>query len=196
MRSFLLLLAALLTLSGFILSGCGPSEADFNGAYLDPPLPVRDVALAGADGPVRLSDFRGQLVVLSFGYTSCPDVCPATLADLARTRALLEAEAARAVQVVFVSVDPGRDRPARAATYAAAFDSSFVGLSGAPADVATAATAYGVFYDRAETDSTAAGYLVDHTATTYVLDRAGRTRLLWPFGTAPDAMATDLRALL
>ena len=100
------------------------------------------------------------------------------------------------VQVVFVSVDPERDAPRRAADYATSFDSSFIGLSGTPEEVAGAASAYGVYY--AEADSAAsseAGYLVDHTATVYVLDREGRARLLWSFGTDADAMATDLRAL-
>jgi protein SCO1/2 len=162
-------------------------------------MPAHDVVLTGPEGPVRLSDFAGDLVVLNFGYTSCPDVCPATLATLARAKRLL-GEAGEDVQVVFVSVDPERDRPQRASDYAATFDSSFVGLSGSPEEIADAASAYGVFYEKAGggTDSTAvseAGYLVDHTATVFVLDPEGRARLLWSFGTDAEAMAADLRTL-
>lgn len=177
------------------LAGCRPSAADFNGTYLDPPMPAKDVTLEAPDGPVQLSDFGGDLVVLNFGYTSCPDVCPATLATLARAKRLL-GEDGDDVQVVFVSVDPERDQPERAANYAAAFDSSFVGLSGSPEAIADAASAYGVFYEKADTEvTTEAGYLVDHTATVFVLDREGQARLLWSFGTDAEAMASDLRAL-
>ena len=191
-----LLACALLVVALNALAGCGPSAADFNGTYLDPPMPARDVALASPDGPTRLSDFGGKLVVLNFGYTSCPDVCPATLATLARAKRQLGPDG-DAVQVVFVSVDPERDAPRRAADYAAAFDSSFVGLSGTAEEVADAASAYGVYYAKADSlAASEAGYLVDHTATVYVLDRTGRARLLWPFGTDADAMAADLRALV
>lgn len=182
-----------------VLAGCRPSAEDFNGTYLDPPMPAQDVTLDAPDGPVQLSDFAGEFVLLNFGYTSCPDVCPATLATLARAKRLL-GEDGEDVQVVFVSVDPERDRPQRAADYAAAFDSSFVGLSGSPEAIADAASAYGVFYEKADTTATGgtvseAGYLVDHTATVFVLDREGRARLLWSFGTDAEAMAADLRTL-
>ena len=178
-----------------VLAGCRPSAADFHGTYLDPPMPAKNVTLAAPDGPVQMSDFAGDLVVLNFGYTSCPDVCPATLATLARAKQLL-GEDGEDVQVVFVSVDPERDQPERAANYAAAFDASFVGLSGSEEAIADAASAYGVFYEKADTAATTeAGYLVDHTATVFVLDREGRARLLWSFGTDAEAMASDLRAL-
>ena len=93
-----------------VLAGCRPSAADFHGTYLDPPMPAKNVTLAAPDGPVQMSDFAGDLVVLNFGYTSCPDVCPATLATLARAKQLL-GEDGEDVQVVFVSVDPERDQP-------------------------------------------------------------------------------------
>lgn len=180
----------------FALAACGPSATDFSGTYLDPPMPAKDVTLAAPQGPVQLSDYAGGFVVLNFGYTSCPDVCPATLSTLARAKELL-GEAGEDVQVVFVSVDPERDGPERAAGYAAAFDSSFVGLSGTPEAIADAASAYGVFYAKADSAAASeAGYLVDHTATVFVLDRRGRARLLWSFGTDAEAMADDLRALV
>jgi protein SCO1/2 len=197
LTSALALCVGLVVLGG--LAGCRPSAADFNGTFLDPPMPARDVTLASPEGPVQMGDFAGDLVVLNFGYTSCPDVCPATLARLARAKRLLGADG-DGVQVVFVSLDPERDRPERAAGYAATFDSSFVGLSGTPEQIADAAAAYGVFYEKAGgADGAAvseAGYLVDHTATVFVLDGEGRPRLLWSFGTDAEAMAADLRALL
>ncbi|MDX1531882.1 MAG: SCO family protein [Rhodothermales bacterium] len=177
------------------LAGCGrPDPTEVHGTLLDPPMPSEGFSLTSAEGPVRAEDFRGRFVVLSFGYTSCPDVCPATLARLAQAMRLLGDEADE-VQVVFVSVDPERDSPERATTYAAGFDERFVGVSGTSGEVAEVADAFSIFYARAESDSEA-GYLVDHTATTIVLDPAGNTRLLWSHGTDAEAMAADLRALL
>lgn len=187
-----LLLAPLLLLA---LAGCGrPGAADFHGTLLEPPMPAAEFALASAEGPVRAEDLSGRLVVLTFGYTSCPDVCPATMARLARAVSLLGKDAGE-VQVAFVSVDPERDTPERVARYAAAFDERFLGLSGTPEQVADAAGALGAFFEKAEGQSEA-GYLVDHTATVFVLDREGRARLIWSYGTEAEAMAEDLRLLV
>src|SRR5690606_25801317 len=121
------------------LAGCGgPSAADLHGTLLDPPMPGAGFRLTSADRPVQSEDFHGRFVVLAFGYTSCPDVCPATLARLAHAMDLL-GESAREVQVVFVSVDPERDDPQRAARFAAAFDERFVGASGSPEAIADVA---------------------------------------------------------
>lgn len=177
------------------LAGCGgPSAADLHGTLLDPPMPGAGFRLTSADRPVQSEDFHGRFVVLAFGYTSCPDVCPATLARLAHAMDLL-GESAREVQVVFVSVDPERDDPQRAARFAAAFDERFVGASGSPEAIADVAGAFGIHYAKAEGQSEA-GYLVDHTATTTVLDREGNTRLLWSYDTDAEAMASDLRILI
>jgi len=99
------------------------------------------------------------------------------------------------VQVLMVTVDPERDTPDRLAEYMAYFNPKFVGLSGTPEQIAAAATPFGIYYQKHEGTS-ATGYLVDHTATTSVLDREGRVKLVWPFGTDGDAMAADLAQLL
>ncbi len=169
-----------------------------------PPLrgmPVGDAisaynfTLVGADGePVALADFRGKVVVLYFGYTFCPDVCPTTLSDLKRAVSGIGDQADQ-VQVIFVSVDPERDTPARADDYAKGFNPAFVGLSGSPEQVAEAASPFGIFYRRVEAPGSAAGYLVDHTSTVHVIDRNGVLRVIWPFGLPVDDMIADLRAL-
>jgi|SRR5690554_1519801 protein SCO1/2 len=170
------------------------SEARFAGTLLDPPLAVQDFELSGANGPVKRSDFQGKIVVLFFGYTSCPDVCPTTLASLKKALQLLGDEA-ESVQVIMVAIDPERDTPDRVSQYVSGFNPSFVGLSGTLEQIAEVASRYGIYYARADSTSDG-GYLVDHTATVSVLDREGRTRLLWSFGTTPEEMASDLRRLL
>jgi len=167
---------------------------EMHGTLLDPPLPARDFELTSAAGPVRLSDLRGKIVVVFFGYTFCPDVCPTTMVRLGNAIRQLGGKADD-VRVVMVSVDPERDTPERLAEYVGAFHPSFLGLTGTPEQIAEVASAYGIYHAKAE-GSAASGYLVDHTATVTVLDRDGRVRLLWPFEVDADAMAADLRALL
>jgi protein SCO1 len=132
--------------------------------------------------------------VLYYGYTFCPDVCPTTLAEVTKAVQAL-GKKAEDVQVLMITVDPERDTPERLAEYMAFFNPSFVGLSGTPDQIAEAATPFGIYYQKHEGTS-ASGYLVDHTATVNVLDREGRMRLVWPFGTEGDAMAADLKQML
>lgn len=167
----------------------------FNGLVLQTPKPAADFTLTAAGGrPVSLSDYRDKLVVLYFGYTFCPDVCPTTLAEVTKAVHKL-GKKAEDVQVIMVTVDPERDTPERLAEYMAYFDPSFVGVSGTPEQIAAAAAPYGIYYQKHE-GTAATGYLVDHTATINVLDREGRVKLVWPFGTDGDAMAADLAQLL
>ncbi|RME86098.1 MAG: SCO family protein [Caldilineae bacterium] len=144
---------------------------------------------------VSLADFRGKYVILYFGYTFCPDVCPTTMAQLAQAMKLLDAPKAERVQVLFVSVDPERDTPERLAQYVPAFDPTFIGLTGTPDEIAAAATPMGIYYAKNEVGG-ASGYLVDHTASVMVLDEEGRVRLIWPYGTTAAEMAEDLDHLL
>jgi protein SCO1/2 len=167
----------------------------YRGLLLESPKPAADFTLAGAGGKeVKLSDYRGKLVVLYYGYTFCPDVCPTTLAEVTKAVQAL-GKKAEDVQVIMVTVDPERDTPERMAEYMAFFNPSFVGLSGTPNQIAEAATPFGIYYQKHE-GTPASGYLVDHTATVNVLDREGRMRLVWPFGTEGDAMAADLKQML
>lgn len=147
-----------------------------------------------AGQPVKLSDFRGKLVLLYFGYTFCPDVCPATLAQVKEALAQLGGDAER-VQLIMISVDPERDTPEKVSAYVRQFDPRFIGLTGDPETLTRITTAYGVVYEQHE-GSAATGYLIDHTATLTILDRDGYVRLIMPFGVTGVDMASDLRYLL
>lgn len=166
----------------------------FAGLVVNPPQPATDFTLTTRnDQAVALSDLRGQWVLLSYGYTHCPDVCPTTLAILKRAKESLGANSQN-VRVVFVSVDPQRDTPDQTQQYVEHFGSDFVGLSGSPTAVATAAQSFGVIYEAKESES-AAGYLVSHSAFVYLIDPQSRWRVTYPFGVTAPEIAADLNYL-
>lgn len=144
--------------------------------------------------PSQLADFKGKAVVIFFGYTQCPDVCPTTLSGMAEVAKLLGADADR-VQVLFITLDPERDTPAVLARYVTAFNPAFLGLSGDLAATAATAKEFKVFYQK-QAGSTAGSYTLDHTAASYVYDPAGRLRLYVAYGTPPEKIAGDIRQLL
>ena len=167
----------------------------YHGQVVDSQIPVTNFTLNGPGAePVSLIDFRGKVVMIYFGYTFCPDVCPATMNEL---RNALEALGRQAdeVQVLMVTLDPERDTPEVLAAYLAHFDSSFIGLTGTADEIVTASAPLGIFYEREE-GTPATGYLVNHTATVMVLDKHGRLRLVYPFDTAGEDMAADLKYLI
>lgn len=143
---------------------------------------------------VSLSDFHGRLVLLYFGYATCPDVCPT---DLAIIGAALErlGPAAREVQPIFVTLDPERDTPAVLRDYVKAFHASFVALSGAQDEIRRVATDFKVFYEKVALPGTRT-YAVDHTAYTFLLDRKGEFVILFPPGTPPERIVEMLREQL
>ncbi|MCS6786765.1 MAG: SCO family protein [Thiobacillaceae bacterium] len=145
--------------------------------------------------PRRLEDFRGKAVVLFFGYTHCPDVCPTTLSDLAQALKLMPPELAARVQVLFVTVDPERDTPELLKGFVTYFHPSFLGLHGSPEAVAQAAREFKVSYRR-HVEPGASDYLIDHTAGSFVIDPAGRLRLYLPYAHPPQDIAHDLTTLL
>lgn len=166
----------------------------FNGTVLQSAMPVPDFTLTSADGPVSLSDYRGELVVLYFGYTFCPDVCPTTLSDVNKALAQL-GNKAEDVQMIMVSVDPARDDPAKLAEYVQFFNPTFIGVTGTDDEVRSAATPFGIWYE-AHAEEGASGYLVDHVATLNVIDREGHLKLVIGPGTGADDIAADLRYML
>jgi protein SCO1/2 len=167
----------------------------FRGGALDPARPAPEFALQGADGrEFRLSRQRGQVVVMAFGYTFCPDVCPPTLAEFAQVKQRL-GPAEKQVRFVFVTVDPERDTPDRLRVYTGAFDPSFLGLTGSPGQLEAMRKAYGVIARKQVVPGTSAAYLMDHSAFIYVVDREGRLRLMFPFGTPVDDMTHDIKLL-
>lgn len=192
MRALLLGLALLVQ-----LAGCAPApRADFKGTDITGADFGRQLALADHNGVRRsLADFKGKLVVLFFGYTQCPDVCPTTLSDVAAAFKLLPADAATQVQVLFVSVDPERDTPELLGQYVPYFHPSFLGLTGTPEEVAAAAQEFKIHY-RKHVEPGATDYLIDHTAGSYVLDRESRLRLFQPYAQPPADIAHDLAILL
>lgn len=156
----------------------------------------RRLALTDHTGrPITLASFKGKLVVLFFGYTHCPDVCPTTLSDMAQALKLMRPEEADKVQVLFASVDPERDTPETLKAYVPYFHPDFLGLYGTHEQVAQAAREFKITY-RKHVEPGASGYLVDHTAGSYVLDTNGRLRLYLPFALPPADIAHDLSTLL
>ena len=156
---------------------------------------ARDFALESAGGgPRKLADYRGKVVVIFFGFTQCPDVCPTTLSDLAEVRKRLGPDGER-LQVIFVTIDPERDTPAVLTQYVPGFDSSFVALYGTPEQIAATAKEFKIFYQKVP-GKTATSYTIDHTAGSYVIDKDGRARLFIRHGASVDEIVSDLRKLL
>jgi protein SCO1/2 len=185
--SFLLLAAA--------LAACTPEAPKFRNTDITGADFGRELALTAHDGkPRTLADFRGRLVVLFFGYTHCPDICPTTLADTAAVLKTLGKDAAR-VQVLFVTVDPERDTPEVLAKYVPAFDAGFLGLSGDAAATQRAAKEFKIFYEKRPGGASGA-YTVDHSAQSYVFDAQGRLRLFVRQERIAQDLAADLRQLL
>lgn len=185
----------LLMVGLLLLAGCGEPKlpSPFHAAEVGDQYAQADLRLTDFNGkPRTLADFRGKVVVLFFGYVHCPDVCPTTLADLRQALEMLGRDADR-VQVLFVTVDPERDTPAVLAQYVPAFHPSFLGLYGDAAATARTADAFKVQYLKQPTQS---GYNMDHSAGTYLIDAAGRVRLLAPYGQSAEWLAQDIRLLL
>jgi protein SCO1/2 len=178
-----------------LLAACGADAPKFRSTDITGADFGKELALTGHDGkPRTLADFRGRLIVLFFGYTHCPDVCPTTLVDVAGALKSLGSDAAR-VQVLFVTLDPERDTPQVLKQYVPAFDPGFLGLSGDAAATQRAAKEFRIFYEK-RSGSTPGAYTVDHSAQSYVLDTQGRLRLLVRQERIAQDLAEDLRVLL
>jgi len=184
--------ALLILLAGPCFAGSPP----FRTGSLDPPGPAPEFTLrSDTSKTVRLRDWRGNVVLLYFGYTSCPDVCPTTLSDLAAVKKQLGPPAER-LRVALVTVDPERDTATRLHTYVRAFDPTFVGLTERKAALAAVWKAYGVYVQSHRVPGSADGYVVDHSATTFVIDAEGQLRLAISFGTPVADIRHDLQLLL
>ena len=170
-------------------------QPELHGFFIKDDMPVADFTLTAKDNPrVNLHDYRGKVVLLYFGYTHCPDMCPTTLAEVKYMMEQL-GDQAKDVQMIMVSIDPERDTPATLADYVQRFDKRFIGVTGAPDEIETTASAFGITYYKEE-GSAATGYLMAHSAQLLVVDRSGHLRLIFKFGTLGDEMASDLRYLL
>ena len=168
----------------------------FHGTVFQSPEEASNFTLNVADGKtVKLSDFRGKIVLVYFGYTFCPDVCPATLGAV--TQALKNlGDKADDVQVIMVSVDPARDTPEKLAEYVKHFNPTFIGGTNTPEEIASIASLYGIFYQVSGETTSNGDYLIDHTATLLAIDRDGFLKVVFPFGITSDELADDLKYML
>jgi len=167
----------------------------YQGSLIDPPVKAPDFELTAADGTqFHLEGFQGEIVLLYFGYTFCPDVCPTTLYDLTKVKSFL-GESASDIRVAMITVDPKRDTLPVLGAYVTTFDPAFYGLSGDFEILEAVWEDYGIYRKESPVNSSA-GYLVDHTARVYVIDRQGDLRMTFPFGMSWEAMADDLGHLL
>jgi protein SCO1/2 len=169
------------------------AAAELKAGVFDPPRTAPDFSLRGSDGAeLKLSRYRGKIVILEFGFTSCADVCPTTLAALAQARREL-GDGAKDLQIVYITVDPERDDAARLRSYLTAFDPSFIGGTGTPEQLAAVRREYGIAASRTTQGSS---YAFSHSSFTYLIDREGRLRALMPYGHAPGDYAHDVKILL
>jgi protein SCO1/2 len=177
------------------LAACAPEGPKFKSSDVTGATFGRDFQLNDATGkPRTLADFRGKAVVIFFGYTHCPDVCPTTLAELAEVMRQLGPDADR-VQVLFVTIDPERDTSQLLAQYVPAFDPRFMGLRGDAAATERTAKEFKIIYQK-QPGATPGSYTMDHSAGTYIFDPKGRLRLYVSYGQGPEVFAHDLRELL
>ncbi len=194
-RVMLVAALAVAVLGGCDRLGGGTQKPSFKAVDITGAEYARELSLTDAEGkPRQLSDFKGKVTLVFFGYTQCPDVCPTTLAELAAVKRELGKDGER-LQGVFVSVDPARDTPEILKAYMASFDPSFVALRGTPEQTQAAARNFKVFYAQVP-GKTEGSYTVDHTAGTYVFDAQGRVRLFVRYGSGAEALAHDLKLLL
>jgi protein SCO1/2 len=178
-----------------MLAACGNDAPAFKGNDISGTHLGRDVAMVDQDGkPRKLADFSGKVMLVFFGYTQCPDVCPTSLAELAQVMQALGPDAAR-VQVVMITVDPERDTPDVMKQYVTTFNPGFVGLTGSADQVKQAASSFKAYYAKVPAKG-GKDYSMDHSAAFYLLDAKGEARVLANNDIGTDALVHDLKALL
>lgn len=191
---FFVVILIAITAAGVILFR---QPAELRGAtYAEPYPPAPEFALRRADdSSFQLSQTKGDVVLLFFGYTSCPDVCPITLAKLKSALNQVDTEKAQRVKVVFVTVDPEHDTAQRVQEYANHFDEGFIGLSGSETELAKVWNEYGIFREVVQ-NSSATGYDIEHTARVTLIDQDGNLRASYSTDTSAEDIAHDLNLLL
>jgi protein SCO1/2 len=190
-----LLLAAVASLAACDIAMPGAGKAAFKAVDITGAEYARSLSLADPGGQVRnLADYKGKVVVVFFGYTQCPDVCPATMAELAEVKRALGADGAR-VQGIFVTIDPARDSAELLKAYTANFGPDIVGLRGSPDQTVATAKEFKVFFNKVP-GKTDTSYTMDHTAGSYLFDAKGKVRLFTRYGSGAQALRDDLKILL
>jgi protein SCO1/2 len=196
-RDALKLIATLASLTGAVglIAACSDKKPSFGAIDITGADYARDFALTDHNGqPRSLKDFAGKVVVLFFGYTQCPDVCPTSMAELAEVKKLLGKDGER-VQGLFVTVDPQRDTPEVLKAYMENFDPTFLALYGTPEKLASVAKDFKVYYKKVD-GQTPTSYTMDHSAGSYVYDTQGRLRLYTRYGSGAPLLAADIKLLL
>jgi protein SCO1 len=177
------------------LSGCNEAPVAFKGIDITGADYAQGFSLTDHNGQARtLADFKGQAVVVFFGFTQCPDVCPTSLTELAQAKQLLGEQGSR-LQGLFISIDPERDTPAIMKEYMASFDPSFLALYAKPDELPALAKSFKVYYKKVD-GPTPTSYTMDHSAGSYVFDPQGRIRIYHRYGSGAPALASDVKALL
>ncbi len=198
MKIFTHIIALCMAVLAFI--ACTEKKVAFNSVDITGATYAQDFSLPDSDGKIRtMKDFAGKVVVVFFGFTQCPDVCPTTMAEVAAVKKALEVAHkgdGDKLQAIFITIDPERDTAAVLKAYVANFDPSFVGLRPASAEaLADAAKAFKIYYKKVD-GKTAGSYTMDHTAASYVFDTKGRVRLFTRYGSGADKLTEDVRQLL
>lgn len=190
-------LVALIAIAGTAVWNATRTDAyEFKGGEITPPRAAPPLDLTDQTGaPFTLGQEEGNVLLVYFGYTTCPDLCPTTLIDFTTVKDEL-GEDGEKVRYLLVTFDPERDTPERLTEYLGFFDPAFIGLRGDDAQTEAFKQAYGVTTKRVEYPESATGYLIDHTALIYVIDNEGRLRLTYPYGTDPMAIVEDVRHLV
>ena len=187
--------SGLLVLGSWLFGGCTESKPQFRGVDITGADYARDLRLTDHNGQVRsLQDFKGKAVIVFFGYTQCPDVCPTSMAELAEVKKLLGPDGDK-LQGIFVTVDPARDTAEVLKAYMGNFDPSFLALIPTPEQLATVAKDFKVYYKRVE-GKTPTSYTMDHSAGSYLYDPQGRLRVYNRYGSGAPALAADVKQLL
>jgi protein SCO1/2 len=190
-----LLLLTLLGTAALARAAAPPVADTLKAGVLTPVMAAPEIELAGSNGkPLKLASFRGKVVLLAFGFSNCGEVCPITLATLAGARKQLGPDAARDVQVVYVTVDPERDTAAQMKKFLGAFDATFIGGVGTRAEIDAAQAKYGI--SSVKNKNADGSYTIGHSSSIYMIDRAGGLRAVMPYGHPVDDFVHDLKILL
>ena len=187
--------AVALSITAGLLAACSPGNPSFRSIDLTGADYAQDFSLPDHNGQLRtLKDFGGKIVVVFFGFTQCPDVCPTSMADLAQVKQLLGADGDK-LQGIFITVDPERDTPALLKGYMANFDPTFLALRPTPEQLVQIAKDFKIYYKKVE-GKTPTSYTLDHSAGSYVYDTKGQLRLYNRYGAGAEVLASDIRLLL
>ena len=186
---------ALLVRAGGMLTACSKGKPEFRGVDISEVDYARDFPLPDHNGqPRSIKDFNGKVVVVFFGYTQCPDVCPTTMQEMAEVKRMLGKDGDR-LQAIFVTVDPERDTADMLKAYMGNFDPSFLALRGTPEQTAAVAKDFKIYYKKVD-GKTPTSYTMDHSAGSYIYDTQGRLRVYYRYGSGVEALAADVRTLL